>query len=497
MRMRLIYALLLGMLIAGTVAMSANAAQPGRFSLGGGGGFFRLTNGGDSASTYPFQFSFGLGFQSALGDRTFWAFDVDFLNAYDDTTITSGWNFSGTKDYATAHFKATRLAVSINRHLFDVISILKFSGGVDAGLLIWKYEDPVGDTLIKVPGPNSELMDFKATEIIAGGQIGLELQVSPRVSLSSQFGADYLTGAGADFADAVNSDRHRILIRSRIDLRISFGGPQGGPEWRSQDAWDRPIPDEAAKERRPQKAIGGASDSDGDGVSDNEDACPMTPTGAMVNSSGCPVDGDQDGVPDGLDDCPNTDRAAIGLVDIFGCAVDADFDGFPDYADTCPQSPIGAAVDETGCPVDTDADGVPDGLDDCPNTLYGVDVDRFGCINLSMLDKPMVLNINYAPGSYEIDPIRKEMLDGLARVLNFVSDIKLEISGYTDNIGTSTANQSLSEKRANRVRDYLAILGIASERMTVFGRGESNFVADNQTSEGRAKNRRIEITFYR
>jgi outer membrane protein OmpA-like peptidoglycan-associated protein len=177
--------------------------------------------------------------------------------------------------------------------------------------------------------------------------------------------------------------------------------------------------------------------------------------------------------------------------------VDADFDGLPDFVDNCPQSPVGAAIDEVGCPIDSDADGVPDGLDDCPNTLYGMDVDRFGCIDLSMLDKPMVLNIDYAPGSFEIDPIRKEMLDGLARVLNFVSDIKLEISGYTDNIGTSTANQNLSEKRANRVRDYLANLGVASERITVYGRGETNFVADNQTSEGRAKNRRIEITFYR
>jgi outer membrane protein OmpA-like peptidoglycan-associated protein len=169
----------------------------------------------------------------------------------------------------------------------------------------------------------------------------------------------------------------------------------------------------------------------------------------------------------------------------------------PDYLDNCPNNPVGAHVNEDGCPVDSDNDGVPDGIDDCPNTLVGVEVDANGCIDLSMLATSMVLNIDYSPGSFEVDPKTKERLKSLARLLNFVTDIKLDINGYTDNIGTTRANEQLSEKRAARIRDFLVTQGIAAERMKVFGLGETNFIASNQTSDGRAKNRRIEIVFHK
>ncbi|HPC11117.1 MAG TPA: OmpA family protein [candidate division Zixibacteria bacterium] len=55
----------------------------------------------------------------------------------------------------------------------------------------------------------------------------------------------------------------------------------------------------------------------------------------------------------------------------------------------------------------------------------------------------------------------------------------------------------MSEKRANRVRDFLAAQGVAESRMSVNGRGETGFVASNETAEGRALNRRIEIVFYK
>ena len=212
---------------------------------------------------------------------------------------------------------------------------------------------------------------------------------------------------------------------------------------------------------------------------------------------GCARDTDGDGVKDDRDDCPATDLKARGMVDIHGCPTDSDSDGIPDYLDTCPFNAVGALVDSSGCPVDSDADGVPDGLDDCPNTLFGVDVDRHGCIELSMLAEPVVLNIDYVPGSFEVDPVNRERLDRLARLLNFVPEVHLEVSGYTDNIGTAVANRRLSEKRANRVRDYLVAKGVATERVKVFGRGETNFVASNQTAAGRAQNRRVEIIFFR
>jgi outer membrane protein OmpA-like peptidoglycan-associated protein len=216
-----------------------------------------------------------------------------------------------------------------------------------------------------------------------------------------------------------------------------------------------------------------------------------------VDEFGCPLDSDRDGVPDGLDDCPGTPTLARERVDIHGCPVDSDFDGVPDYADSCAFNPVGAQVDQKGCPYDSDNDGVPDGLDDCPNTLVGVEVDQHGCIDLAMFAQPMVLGIDYPPGGFDVDPHNRKRIERLAGLLNFVKDMKLDINGYTDDIGAAAANRTLSEKRAARVKGILVSLGVEEDRIKVFGQGETNFVASNQTAEGRAKNRRIEIVFYR
>ena len=212
-----------------------------------------------------------------------------------------------------------------------------------------------------------------------------------------------------------------------------------------------------------------AVDSDQDGVPDDQDDCRLNEPGVKVDRYGCPLDTDFDGVPDGLDHCPNTDREAGNLVDVYGCAIDSDFDGIPDFADDCPHNRIGAQVDSQGCPLDSDKDGVPDGLDDCPYTLSGV----------------------------EVDPHNIKKLKRLARLLNFIEDVRMEINGYTDNIGTTLANRKLSLRRAARVKEYLVSYGVNAARFKLFGQGETNFVASNDTSKGRNKNRRIEIVFYK
>ena len=68
------------------------------------------------------------------------------------------------------------------------------------------------------------------------------------------------------------------------------------------------------------------------------------------------------------------------------------------------------------------------------------------------------------------------------------------ITGYTDNVGGTDANTKLSEQRATAVRNHLVSLGADSQKFQVKGAGESNPIADNSTEEGRAKNRRVEVT---
>ncbi|VEN74206.1 exported hypothetical protein [Candidatus Desulfarcum epimagneticum] len=123
---------------------------------------------------------------------------------------------------------------------------------------------------------------------------------------------------------------------------------------------------------------GCALDSDKDGVYDYRDACPGTPGGAPVDEKGCPMDQDKDGVYDHLDRCPDTPSDAP--VDEKGCLMDQDEDGVYDHLDQCPDTPANVKVCEKGCPYDHDKDGVYDYLDACPGTPAEIEkVDAAGC----------------------------------------------------------------------------------------------------------------------
>jgi outer membrane protein OmpA-like peptidoglycan-associated protein len=84
-------------------------------------------------------------------------------------------------------------------------------------------------------------------------------------------------------------------------------------------------------------------------------------------------------------------------------------------------------------------------------------------------------------------------LDKAVEILKQRSDIKVEVAAYTDSRGKATYNEYLSGLRANAVKDYLVSHGIGASRVTAKGYGEANPIADNETKEGRAKNRRVEL----
>lgn len=95
--------------------------------------------------------------------------------------------------------------------------------------------------------------------------------------------------------------------------------------------------------------------------------------------------------------------------------------------------------------------------------------------------------------SYSLNDQEKESLDELANKLKKKNKNKIRIDGYTDSTGSVEYNNTLSEKRANSVKEYLEKQGIESSRMTTKGYGSSNPIADNKTAEGRKKNRRVEV----
>ncbi|MBI5867673.1 MAG: OmpA family protein [candidate division Zixibacteria bacterium] len=145
---------------------------------------------------------------------------------------------------------------------------------------------------------------------------------------------------------------------------------------------------------------------------------------------------------------------------------------------------------------DSDADGIADSVDHCPNTPHGLGVDKTGCLVMTELQRRLVLHVTYFPGTTRPDPYTLSILDDLSIRLMDSQKVTGVIEGFTDNIGEDSANLIVSQKRADKIKAYLVTRGVSAARLQAIGRGESKFVADNNTASGRRKNRRIEITFH-
>ncbi|TXH03485.1 MAG: hypothetical protein E6R07_11535 [Nevskiaceae bacterium] len=258
-------------------------------------------------------------------------------------------------------------------------------------------------------------------------------------------------------------------------------------------------------------ANGCPPDSDHDGVPDYLDKCPNTPAGAPVDANGCPLDSDHDGVPDYLDKCPNTARGVAVGPD--GCPlppVDSDGDGVPDNLDKCPNTPRGQKVGPDGCPLDSDGDGIPDDQDECPNTPAGAKVLPNGCALKGDCRKPrpgeqvdehgcalehsfILKGVKFEFDSDRLTPAAKEILNQVAATLQAYPDIKVDLEGHTDSIGSDAYNMGLSEKRAISVKNYLTSSGVNGKRMNPVGYGKTRPIDTNETETGRENNRRVEL----
>lgn len=162
---------------------------------------------------------------------------------------------------------------------------------------------------------------------------------------------------------------------------------------------------------------------------------------------------------------------------------------------TPPPPPPAAPVDG-----DSDGDGVRDSVDQCPGTPAGVKVDAKGCPETTELGSPANALAHYGPIYFDFDqsalkPAEKAKLDAALKEIKGMKNPKIiiKLDGHTDSIGTTEYNQALGERRATVVKNYLLAKGVKAERIELNSYGESKPVASNDTDEGRALNRRVEV----
>ncbi len=177
--------------------------------------------------------------------------------------------------------------------------------------------------------------------------------------------------------------------------------------------------------------------------------------------------------------------------------VDTDNDGVADEDDACPD--IAGVVDLAGCP-DSDKDGIADKDDACPNEA-GIAANK-GCPEVNedvkaVLSDFAIKGVHFQTNKAVILTSSYPVVDNIVKIMSENTSYKLKISGYTDSRGDDAANLDLSDRRAKAVKQYLIDKGIDGARVEAVGYGEANPIADNNTKEGQAKNRRVipEIVF--
>jgi outer membrane protein OmpA-like peptidoglycan-associated protein len=193
---------------------------------------------------------------------------------------------------------------------------------------------------------------------------------------------------------------------------------------------------------------------------------------------------------------------AVGVSFNLGKSQDTDNDGISDRNDACPE--VFGLKQFEGCP-DSDSDGVKDSEDNCPNEAGLISLS--GCPEevkkqdpttdkvKTSAPKVSLYVVNFESGNSNINKTSKSILNSIVDVLKKNPNYKLDIKGYTDTDGDENMNLRLSDSRAKIVKKYLTKRGISDKRLFTKGYGEQNPIADNNTEEGKAKNRRVELNF--
>lgn len=177
--------------------------------------------------------------------------------------------------------------------------------------------------------------------------------------------------------------------------------------------------------------------------------------------------------------------------------LDKDGDGVLDEKDKCLDTLPCDKVDENGCTIkkevvkpviipDTDGDGILDNIDKCLDTPKGFEVDETGCSKL------VDLNVQFDMNKWEIIDEYTSKIKQFIEFMKNHPEYVVVIEGHTDSDGSDSYNQTLSENRANSVREFIISNGnIPKDRIISKGYGESKPLVENVSIENKAKNRRV------
>jgi outer membrane protein OmpA-like peptidoglycan-associated protein/opacity protein-like surface antigen len=469
-------------LVMSCVAGMAMAADdnPGRWGLGVDYGIHKLLGGNHDYSNVD-QFG-GLHFRYGLSSH--WSFDMQFKygtvrpGAYEGEN--AGFTFSAVWPYYTTMYQGLVGA----RYYFSPESTLKPYATGHLGAIDWKVRDETANT--GSPGwfPSGPVVDgytnsweptsLESMNLTTTLGLGLEWFLSEKISLDLAARYTFIIdnsidniGSGTLYGPS-EVDANQAMFDAMVGLTFYFGGNKDRDNDGFENKYDR-CPDEA---------------EDRDGYMD-EDGCPDP-------------DNDGDGIPDTEDNCPDDAEDMDGYKDDDGCPdPDNDGDGVIDAQDQCPEEmeDMDGYMDDDGCPdPDNDGDGVLDADDQCPDTPSGVEVDATGCPVIAEIKPDMILEgVTFTVGKAELTHDSLTLLDNVAESLHAWPNATIEIQGHTDSSGSADLNRALSMLRAEAVREYLIGKGIDPARMTAVGYGEDLPMGDNNSAEGRARNRRVEL----
>jgi OmpA-OmpF porin, OOP family len=295
---------------------------------------------------------------------------------------------------------------------------------------------------------------------------GASVRVAPPLDLVAETYGTYLLGGGSDAATRPSNEAlfGAKLFVEESSFLVAGAGPRVTGGFEAADV----------------RALLGFSyepssgDRDGDGVRDDEDACPTTsgPRAHDRRKSGCPQDTDEDGAPDAEDACPYVKGPVTR---------DATTNGCPPMA-----------------PTDRDKDGVPDTIDACPGDAGkpSADPTRNGCPDVLVGEVGLTLfdEIRFRTSSAELLPESLPILDKVAVALNEHPQLTLvEVGGHADERGGERMNLALTQARVDAVVAALVARAVAPERLQSKGYG---FYCPLDPSHGEVawtKNRRVEF----